>query len=86
MSGVTRAQEALLGFDRSVRHLDGRTIHFSYSQVTKPSAILRIRGEGFPHRGDPTERGDLYVKCNLIMPEDGEQWLQDMLQRSAEVK
>eukprot|EP00931_Biecheleriopsis_adriatica_P027212 TRINITY_DN16397_c0_g1_i1.p1 TRINITY_DN16397_c0_g1~~TRINITY_DN16397_c0_g1_i1.p1 ORF type:complete len:483 (-),score=107.23 TRINITY_DN16397_c0_g1_i1:60-1508(-) len=70
--------EALLGFERTVKHLDGRTIHVGYTGVTKPSAIMRVTGEGMPHRGDPTERGNLYVKCNLVMPEDGRQWLREM--------
>lgn len=70
--------EALLGFERSITHLDGRKINLAYSGVTKPFAVMRVKGEGMPHRGDPTEKGDLLVKCRLVMPEDGKQWLRDM--------
>lgn len=71
-------KEALLGFKRTIVHLDGRKINVSYGGVTKPFAIIRITGEGMPQRSDPSERGQLIIKCRIEMPEDGQQWLKEM--------
>merc|ERR1712176_193337 len=68
-------REALLGFERALTHLDKRIIRFSFNGVTKPSGVIRIEGEGMPYRGDPTQRGNLFVKCHIEMPTDGEEWV-----------
>jgi len=69
--------EALVGFERTIVHLDGRKIVVNYDKVTKPNGIIQIEGEGMPSRGDPTTRGSLLIKCRFLMPEDGRQWLQE---------
>merc|ERR1719235_2582499 len=46
-------REALLGFERTLTHLDGRKIMLGYDGVTVPNGIMRVEGEGMPHRGDP---------------------------------
>lgn len=48
----------------TLQHLDGRTIYFGHKGVTKPFAVMKISKEGMPHK-DPTEKGDLYIKCIL---------------------
>jgi len=63
-------KEALLGFQRSLRHLDGRTITFGFDRITDQNAIMRIQGEGMPQRGDPTSTGDLLIKIKIVMPKD----------------
>jgi len=70
-------REALLGFERTLTHLDGRTLYFGHKGVTDPFAVMKITGEGMPHK-DPTEKGDLYIKCKVEMPQDGEKWLKEM--------
>eukprot|EP00913_Durusdinium_trenchii_P030521 g28590.t1 len=69
--------DALLGFERSIVHLDGRRLQVAFDGVTKPFAVMKVTGEGMPHK-DPTDRGDLYIKCKIQMPEDGRQWLKEM--------
>jgi len=64
-------KEALLGFRRTLTHLDKREIKLGFDGVTTPNSIMRVSGEGFPQKGDPTVRGNLYVKCRIRMPEDG---------------
>merc|ERR1719352_1969068 len=56
-------REALLGWERTITHLDGRKITFGHDGVTNPFALMKIEGEGMPHKGDPTNRGSLVVKC-----------------------
>merc|ERR1711879_829852 len=70
-------REALLGWERSVKQLDGRQITFGHNGVTTPFALMKIEDEGMPHRGDPTNRGSLIVKCVIKMPEDGRQFLRE---------
>eukprot|EP00401_Gymnodinium_catenatum_P027683 CAMPEP_0117623376 /NCGR_PEP_ID=MMETSP0784-20121206/88615_1 /TAXON_ID=39447 /ORGANISM="" /LENGTH=453 /DNA_ID=CAMNT_0005427325 /DNA_START=71 /DNA_END=1428 /DNA_ORIENTATION=+ len=61
-------KEAILGWERTIEHLDGRKIVLTNSAVTKPMEVLRVHEEGMPSRGDPTARGDLFVKCIIKMP------------------
>lgn len=70
-------REALLGWERSITHLDGRQITFGHDGVTTPLAIMKIEGEGMPHKGDPSSRGHMVVKCIVKMPEDGRKFLRE---------
>lgn len=67
--------DALCGFERVVvKHLDGRGIKLKWARgrVLKPGMVLRVEGEGMPHkRGEG--RGDLYFQVEIVFPEDG--WL-----------
>jgi DnaJ-class molecular chaperone len=66
-------KEALLGFERSIRHMDGRDVFISYTGVTKPGATIRVDGEGMPQRGDSTaDWGSLFVSFTVVMPEEGQ--------------
>lgn len=69
--------EALMGFSRVVlKHLDGRGLHLNLprGQVLRPTEVLKVPGEGMPHRrGDL--KGDLYLIVKIEFPEDG--WLED---------
>ena len=49
---------ALLGFETAFKHLDGHSVHVKRSGVTKPGQVLRIKGEGMPKHGTPSEFGD----------------------------
>lgn len=75
-------KEALLGFERRILQLDRRNIIITISGVTKPFEIIRVDGEGMPHRGDPTQHGNLFVKCRIVMPTEAQlepqwAWLRD---------
>lgn len=61
-------KEALLGWERTLTHLDGRQIVLSYTGVTKPSSVMKVEGEGMPHKGDPTNLGNLLAKLHIDMP------------------
>lgn len=68
--------EALTGFSRVVvKHLDGRGIHINYprGKVLRPGQVLKVEGEGMPHkRGEA--KGDLYLVVKIEFPKDG--WLE----------
>ncbi|CAK0791482.1 unnamed protein product, partial [Prorocentrum cordatum] len=59
-------REALLGFQQTIRHLDGHTVEVGTESVTRPFQM--IRGEGMPQRDDPATFGDLYVKVEVLLP------------------
>jgi DnaJ family protein A protein 2 len=67
--------EALCGFSRVVvKHLDGRGIEITHPKtpgdVLRPDQVLKISGEGMPHKRSET-RGDLYLTVEVKFPEDG---------------
>jgi len=51
--------------------LDGHTVNLSRKSgtVTQPSETQRIKGEGMPKYGTPSEFGDLIVTYKVINPD-----------------
>ncbi|CAG4990590.1 unnamed protein product [Parnassius apollo] len=64
--------EALCGFEFVVKHLDGRDllIRHSAGEIIKPGDLKGILGEGMPQYKNPFEKGNLYIKFNIIFPEN----------------
>ena len=63
-------KEALLGFTREIRHLDGHIVDVDrLGKVTKPGLMERITGEGMPVFESYDEAGDLLVTYIVDMPE-----------------
>ncbi|KAF8910645.1 hypothetical protein CPB84DRAFT_1764259 [Gymnopilus junonius] len=60
--------EALLGFERNITHLDGRNLQLVRKGVTQPGFVQVIKGEGMPVFGRPDVKGDLFVEYNVILP------------------
>lgn len=54
-------KEALLGFERSVHHLDGHTVQIADTGTTQHGQVRRIRGEGMPEHNFASNKGDLVV-------------------------
>lgn len=61
-------KEALLGFEKRIKHLDDHEVPVSRGTVSQPGDIIRIRGEGMPVH-QTSERGDLYVKLEIKFPD-----------------
>ena len=59
---------ALLGFETSFKHLDGHTVTIKRTGVTKPNQAIRIKGEGMPKHGTPSEFGDLTITFTVDFP------------------
>jgi DnaJ-class molecular chaperone len=60
--------EALLGFKRAIRHLDGRDVVVEHSGVTQPFEVRRVAGEGMPQHNFPSQKGTLHVKYIVDLP------------------
>ena len=61
-------KEALLGFARSLTHLDGRSVTVSADGVTAAGDVITVRQEGFPVRGTSHLHGDLHVHVSVEFP------------------
>ena len=57
--------------------LDGRRLAISIDEIIAPNTVKIVKGEGMPiydkdlakTRGDKNQKGDLYIKFNIIFPE-----------------
>jgi len=60
--------QALVGFTKTLKHLDGHEVPIQRSSVTKPGLTLTITEEGMPQHGNPTKKGNLYVTFTILFP------------------
>jgi DnaJ-class molecular chaperone len=63
-------KEALLGFSKTIQHLDDHEVEISKKGVTKPMSVKKIKGEGMCVHNFPSDFGDLHVKFIVEMPEE----------------
>jgi DnaJ-class molecular chaperone len=63
--------DALLGYEFTIRHYDDHlvTIKSPPNHVTSSGDLVVVEGEGMPLHRNPNQRGDLYVKMNVVMPD-----------------
>lgn len=61
-------KEALTGWDRIVKTIDGKSIRVSKPGPTQPGHEERYPGLGMVISKKPSERGDLIVKVNVKFP------------------
>eukprot|EP01106_Pelomyxa_sp_JSP_P000199 TRINITY_DN1025_c0_g1_i1.p1 TRINITY_DN1025_c0_g1~~TRINITY_DN1025_c0_g1_i1.p1 ORF type:complete len:241 (-),score=70.39 TRINITY_DN1025_c0_g1_i1:114-836(-) len=60
--------EALVGFTKEIKHLDGHKVEIKRESVTKPGQVITLSGEGMPVRTNPNEKGDLFVDVTVRFP------------------
>ena len=61
-------KEALFGYNKKIKHLDGREFFIESNKVTQPNEIRVITGEGMPVHKFPSQKGDLYITFNVKLP------------------
>ncbi|KAF8656799.1 hypothetical protein AX16_002351 [Volvariella volvacea WC 439] len=61
--------EALLGFERNITHLDGHIVKLERRGVTQPGFVQVIEDEGMPNF-EATGHGDLFVQYNVVLPKE----------------
>jgi len=61
-------RESLLGWTRTVNHLDGHSVEVKMTDVTKHLQVVKVKGEGMPLRDDPASFGNLLVKVDVEFP------------------
>jgi DnaJ-class molecular chaperone len=61
-------KEALVGFTKTFKQLDGRDVPVTSDGVTQPHQVRTIRGEGMPVHNFPSQSGDMHVKFFVDFP------------------
>lgn len=61
--------EALYGANFVIEHLDGRKLVIeSDGSVISPDTVKIIKNEGMPQKGNPFQRGLLYIQFDIVFP------------------
>ncbi len=61
-------EEALLGFEKQIIHLDGHEVFLKKRGVTKPGLRQKIKNEGMPEHEYSSHFGDLFVTYKVEIP------------------
>lgn len=61
-------KEALLGFDRNIKHLDGHNVGISGDYNIQDGQRIIIEGQGMPIRGEIDTYGNLISNVNIKFP------------------
>ncbi|XP_042464984.1 dnaJ protein ERDJ3B-like [Zingiber officinale] len=68
MTATISLLEALIGFKKAMKHLDGHPVEIGSQGITKPKETRKFKGEGMPLHLS-TKKGDLYVTYEVLFPE-----------------
>jgi len=60
--------EALVGFKKTFKHLDGHDVVVSRNEVTKPGEVVVLEEEGMPQHNYASQMGNLYIEFSIKMP------------------
>ncbi|KAI3676579.1 hypothetical protein L1987_86190 [Smallanthus sonchifolius] len=63
---ITLAQ-ALVGFEKTITHLDDHLVNIGTKGITKPKEVRKFKGEGMPLHFS-NKKGDLYVTFEVLFP------------------
>ncbi|XP_074563500.1 dnaJ protein ERDJ3B-like [Curcuma longa] len=67
MTATISLLEALIGFEKAIKHLDGHPVEIGSKGITKPKETRKFKGEGMPLHLS-TKKGDLYVTYEVLFP------------------
>ncbi|KAL0459748.1 UNVERIFIED_CONTAM: DnaJ protein ERDJ3B [Sesamum latifolium] len=59
--------QALVGFEKTIKHLDEHLVDISSKGITKPKEVRKFIGEGMPLHFS-NKKGDLYVTFEVLFP------------------
>jgi DnaJ family protein B protein 11 len=59
--------QALVGFEKKLKHLDERLVDISSKGITKPKEVRKFKGEGMPLHFS-NKKGDLYITFEVLFP------------------
>jgi DnaJ-class molecular chaperone len=62
-------RQSLLGFEKTIKHLDGHEVKIRREGVTMPGAVMKVAGEGMPKKDDSSSYGDLYIEFSVQFPD-----------------
>ncbi|KAI3864657.1 hypothetical protein MKX03_009177 [Papaver bracteatum] len=59
--------QALVGFEKNVKHLDEHLVEIGSKKITNPKEVRKFKGEGMPLHIS-SKKGDLYVTFEVLFP------------------
>ncbi|EEE62392.1 dnaJ protein ERDJ3B precursor [Oryza sativa Japonica Group] len=59
--------QALVGFEKTIKHLDNHMVEIGTKGITKPKEVRKFKGEGMPLY-QSNKKGDLYVTFEVLFP------------------
>ncbi|XWS76630.1 hypothetical protein CRYUN_Cryun01aG0193700 [Craigia yunnanensis] len=59
--------QALIGFKKTIKHLDDNLVDIGSKGITKPKEVRKFKGEGMPLHFS-NKKGDLYVTYEVLFP------------------
>ncbi|KAG0353126.1 DnaJ- protein scj1 [Podila minutissima] len=63
-------EQALLGFNLEIKHLDGKTVALTREEAVTPYGFVQtLKGQGMPIKGSHGDFGDLFVEYKVVFPE-----------------
>uniref|UniRef100_A0A7S3MVS5 CR-type domain-containing protein n=1 Tax=Strombidium inclinatum TaxID=197538 RepID=A0A7S3MVS5_9SPIT len=70
LSTTLTLEEAIFGFKKTVKHLDGHQVVITPqpNQILQHNEWIIVDGEGMPKRNTPSEFGDLHVQVKIKLP------------------
>jgi DnaJ-class molecular chaperone len=74
-------KDALLGFKKQIKHLDGHFTQIEKQEVTQPFEVKIIKEEGMPIHHVPSSFGDLHTKFVVKLPKKLTQKDKDLLNK-----
>jgi len=63
-------RSALTGYTVNIKGLSGQPIRVPINEIITPNYTKVVHSEGMPHQKDPTKKGNLILKFNVIFPRD----------------
>eukprot|EP00823_Brevimastigomonas_motovehiculus_P005510 TRINITY_DN4074_c0_g1_i1.p1 TRINITY_DN4074_c0_g1~~TRINITY_DN4074_c0_g1_i1.p1 ORF type:complete len:369 (-),score=68.37 TRINITY_DN4074_c0_g1_i1:168-1274(-) len=60
--------EALVGFKKTIRHLDGHEVVIQKKTITSPGEVLKVESEGMPLHNYSSKNGNLFVTFTIDFP------------------
>lgn len=61
-------KDALLGFEKEIKHMDGHVVKVKREKSSQPGDVIKIKGEGMPIHNN-SDFGDLFVVINIKFPD-----------------
>ena len=61
-------KDALLGWNHTITHLDNHSVYFDKEGITKSGDVLKLEGEGMPIHQFPSQKGNLFITIQVVMP------------------
>eukprot|EP01120_Amphizonella_sp_Union-15-10_P012071 TRINITY_DN530_c0_g3_i1.p1 TRINITY_DN530_c0_g3~~TRINITY_DN530_c0_g3_i1.p1 ORF type:complete len:283 (+),score=35.63 TRINITY_DN530_c0_g3_i1:72-920(+) len=61
--------EALVGFSKHIKHLDGHLVYIFSDNVVQPEEVLTVPQEGMPMWDNPNQKGTLHIHLTVNFPD-----------------